>query len=125
VADWIATANKWLFDMAIARAFAKWYFDLIKNALVFSALVYTWKKTDDAIVGAVATLTFAVFLSYIVSYPLTVMDMTRPYIRSLSPLRSLSLRILSSIVLGVVVVATFMATMEVMSAIFRAQGAIK
>ncbi|HZZ23887.1 MAG TPA: hypothetical protein VFE60_15510 [Roseiarcus sp.] len=125
MADWRTTVNKWLFDMAITRAFAKWYLDLIKNALVVSALVYTWKKTDDAIVGAVATLTFAVFLSYIVSYPLTVFDMTRPYIRSLSPLRSLLLQILSAIVFGVVVFATFMATMEVMSAIFRAQGAIK
>jgi hypothetical protein len=40
-AGWKTTANKWLFDMAITRAFSKWYFDLIKNALVVSALVYT------------------------------------------------------------------------------------
>jgi hypothetical protein len=33
MADWRTTVNKWLFDIAITRAFAKWYFDLIKNAV--------------------------------------------------------------------------------------------
>jgi hypothetical protein len=127
MADWRTTANKWLFGNTgpTIRAFTKWYFDLIKNALVVAALVYTWKKTDDAIVGAVATLTFAVFVAYILTYPLTAIYVWRPYIQSLSPLRWWLLSVLAAIVVTVGSLAIAMATMEVMAAIFRAQGAIK
>jgi hypothetical protein len=124
MADWRTTANHWLFGNTnpTIRAFTKWYFDLVKNALVVAALWYTWKKTDDAIVGAVAALTFAMFLSYVLTYPLTVIYVMRPYIHSLSPLRSWLLGILTAIVIGGATYGIGTATMQVMAAIFRAQG---
>jgi hypothetical protein len=127
MAEWRTTANKLLFmDYGPAiRAFTKWYFDLIKNALVVSALVFTWKKTSDAIVGVVATVTFVMFVSYILTYPLTVAFVWRPYIRSLSALRWWLVAIPAAIVVAVSTLAIGEATMEVMNAIFRAQGAIK
>jgi hypothetical protein len=127
MADWRTTANKWFFGNTspTIRAFTKWYFDLIKNALVVAALVYTWKKTDDAVVGVVATLIFAIFLAYILTYPLTVVYVWRPYIQSLSPLRWWLLALLASIVVAFGTLAIGVATMQVMAAIFRAQGAIK
>ena len=101
MAGWKTTANKWLYANTIptVRAVTKWYFDLIKNALVVAALVYTWKKTDDAIVRAVAILTFAMFLSYIISYPLAAIYAMRTYVRSLPPLLALLIAILSAMVI--------------------------
>jgi hypothetical protein len=127
MSDWRTTANRLLFmDYGPAiRSFTKWYFDLIKNALVVAALVYTWKKTNDAIVGVVATLTFAIFVSYILTYPLAVVYEWRPYIQSLSPLRWWLVAVPAAIFVAVSTLAIGEATMEVMNAIFHAQGAIK
>lgn len=104
---------------------AKWYFDLIKNALVVSALWYTWRRSNDTIVLIVATCTLAMFLAYVLSYPLEIIYATRPYIRSLSPLTALFTAILAAIVVAGGSLAIGMATMAVMAALLGAPGAIK
>jgi hypothetical protein len=125
--DWKKTAWEWLFENKFPeiRTFTKWYFDLIKNALVVAALVYTWRKTDDATVGVVATVTFVVFVSYVLTYPLNFIYVVRPYVHSLSPLRSFLLATVAAILIGGASYGIGTATMQVMAAIFRAQGTIK
>jgi hypothetical protein len=108
-----------------ARAVAKWYFDLIKNVFVVVALLYTSRKTGDAIVGTVATFTFAMFILYTFSYPWDAFDAIHTYSRSRSPLLSLLIKALAGIVLLGLVVAIGSAALEVISALFNAQGSIK
>lgn len=53
------------------RAFAKWYFDLIKNAFVVVALAYAAKKTGYTTLKIVLALPASIFCWELLSYPIT------------------------------------------------------
>jgi hypothetical protein len=126
VEDWISNAREWMSQdlTSTARAVAKWYFDLIKDVFVVVALLYTARKTSNPIVDTVATFTSAMFFLYTLSYPLEAYHAIHTYARARSPLLSLMITTLAGIVLlGLVVIG--LAAMEVISALFNAQGSIK
>ncbi len=128
MADWIRKAREWVSEdfTSTARAVAKWYFDLIKNAFVVVALWYTWKKTGDAIVGTVASVTFAIFFLYILSYPLMAMFAILNYASApRSSLLALLAVILGGIAFYGAVAAISLAALEVFNALLSAQGSIK
>jgi hypothetical protein len=91
------------------QSFAKWYFDLLKNAFVAVALLYAWKKTGSEVIGAVTSLTIGIFFFYLFSYPWTAHRAIQAYGRSRSPLLSLLAGLLSAVVLGGLVTAVGMA----------------
>ena len=124
MAKWWREFNEWMDkDLTSAvRAFAKWYFDLIKNAFVVVALLFAWKKTGNASVEVVATLTTVVFVAYTLSYPLEVHNTIRRHSRTRTPLLSLLITILSGIVVFGLVATISLAVIEVLSALFTAQG---
>ena len=125
--DTLRRIDAWI-DESLAptvRAFAKWYFDLIKNTLVVVALMYAWKRTGDQIIGAVASLTLGVFIMYLFSYPWSVHTVIQAYGRSHPPLLSLLVRMLGVLILGGLVVVVGLAGMEAIAALFSAQGPIK
>ena len=128
MADWIRKAREWISEdlTSTARAVAKWYFDLIKNTFVVVVLWFTWKKTGDPIVFIVASVTFGVFLLYILSYPLMALFAILNYnSRSRSSLLALLAVILGGIAFYGAVAAISLAALEVINALLSAQGSIK
>ncbi len=129
MADWARKANEWCLSLDLTSAFravAKWYFDLIKNVFVVVGLWYAWIKTGVEIVAKVATLTFAVFVLYIFSYPLGGLYAILDYHhKSRSSFLSLLIAIVSAIAFYGLVFAIGMAALRVFAALFNAQGPIK
>jgi hypothetical protein len=56
------SANVWI------RAFAKWYFDFVKNAITVGALMAIAKRTHSAPIYALAVLSFIVLGTYVVAH---------------------------------------------------------
>jgi hypothetical protein len=122
VAKWMTEAKEWAErNPPNVRAFAKWYFDLIKNAFVVVALAYASQKTGYISLKIVSTLSTSIFCWELVSYPLTAILWIRIHVRSSSPSLSIFITVLAVIVSFALVGAVGMAGLEVIEALFDAQ----
>ena len=52
----------------IIRSFTKWYFDLLKNALVIAAVSYFSEKTSSNTLRFIAKFSLLIFSIYCVTY---------------------------------------------------------
>jgi hypothetical protein len=122
VAKWMTETKEWVKqNPPNIRAFAKWYFDLIKNLFVVVALAYAWKKTGYTSLRTVSTLSTSIFCWELVSYPLTALGWIRIHGRSSSPSLSIFITVLGLIVIFALVGAVGLAGLEVIEALFDAQ----
>lgn len=103
------------------RAVAKWYFDLIKNAFVVVALMFTLRKTGGVTIKVITGLTIAAFIMYTLSYTITAYSVIHNYGQSRSPLLSLLITMLGGVILLVFMAAVALAVFEVILALFSAQ----